>query len=88
MIRALGQKNQKKLLVVPIAFVNDHIETICEINIEYRALAKEQGITDFRMSRALENHPDFISALADCVEQSLVPNHSVIASPAGAKQSF
>lgn len=71
MIKALARRGQRKLLVVPISFVNDHIETLCEIDIEYRALAKSLGIDDFRMSRALECHPKFIEALADCVEESI-----------------
>ena len=71
-IKALAGRGIRKLMVVPISFVTDHIETICEIDIEYRALAKEKGITDFRMSRALECHPGFINALADCAESSLV----------------
>lgn len=71
MIQALARRNEKKLLVVPISFVTDHIETLCEIDIEYRQMAKSAGIEDFRMSRALECHPLFIRALADCVENSL-----------------
>ena len=70
-IKALADRHQNKILIVPIAFVNDHIETICEIDIEYRAMARNRGIVDFRMSRALECHPAFISALADCVERTL-----------------
>lgn len=71
MIKVLARKDEKKILVVPIAFVTDHIETLCEIDIEYRQVALRTGITDFRMSKALECHPGFIQALADCVEASL-----------------
>ena len=70
-LKALGQRGIKKIIVVPISFVTDHIETLCEIDIEYRHLAKEHGIVDFRMSKAIECHPDFISALANCVENSV-----------------
>jgi len=68
MIHALATRGVKKLIAVPISFVTDHIETLCEIDMEYRALAEGLGIEDFRMSRALECHPAFIEALADCVE--------------------
>ena len=51
--------------------MTDHIETLCEIDIEYRAVAQKLGIEDFRMSRAIENHPSFIRALADSIESSL-----------------
>jgi len=70
-IKALARRNEKKILVVPIAFVTDHIETTCEIDIEYRQVAVDAGVKDFRMSKALECHPGFITALADCVEASL-----------------
>ncbi len=70
-IQALARRGIRKLLVVPISFVTDHIETLCEIDIEYRAVAEKAGIIDFRMNRALECHPGFINALADCVESSL-----------------
>ena len=68
---ALSQRGVKKIIVVPISFVTDHIETLCEIDIEYRQMAQNNGIEDFRMAKALECHPGFISALADCVENSL-----------------
>jgi len=51
--------------------VGDHIETIHEINIEYRHMAEKMGFTDYRMSKALETHPGFIKALADSVKSSL-----------------
>ena len=70
-ISALARRGIKKLLVVPVSFVTDHIETLCEIDIEYRRQAEGEGITDFRMTRAVESHPDFIRALADTVERAL-----------------
>ncbi len=71
-LKELGQKGVRKVIVVPIAFVSDHIETLCEIDMEYREEAEKKfGFTDYRMTKALECHPAFISALADCVEASL-----------------
>jgi len=70
-IQALGRNGFKKLLVIPISFVGDHIETICEIDIEYRHWAVKCGIEDFRMSKAIECHPAFIQTLADSVETTL-----------------
>jgi len=67
-IKALNKRGIKKLLIVPVSFVGDHIETICEIDIEYRQLAEQIGIKDYRMSMAIETHPGFITALADSVE--------------------
>lgn len=71
MIEALGRRGIKKLIVIPISFVTDHIETLEEIDGEYRELAEENGIDDFRVIKAIKDHPKFINALADCVEASL-----------------
>lgn len=71
MLEALAERGIKKLLVVPVSFVTDHIETLHEINIEYREVAEKAGIADLRMARAIETHPGFIAALADAVEKSL-----------------
>ena len=71
MIKALSYREINKILIVPISFVGDHIETICEIDIEYREFAHKLGIKDYRMSKALETHPAFIRALADKVEEGL-----------------
>jgi len=69
-LKALSARNITKVLVVPISFVTDHIETSCEIDIEYREIAENLGIKDFRMSKAIEAHPEFIKTLADSVEDT------------------
>ena len=46
--------------MVPISFVSEHIETLQEIDIEYRELAEEAGIEHFRRVPALNTHPRFI----------------------------
>ena len=73
MLEAVTRRGYKKLLTVPVAFVTDHIETLCEVDIEYRKLAEDLGVTDYRMSRAIESHSEFIRALADSVEAALTP---------------
>ncbi|MEY2977980.1 MAG: ferrochelatase [Prochlorotrichaceae cyanobacterium] len=70
-IEELGAKGIQELLVVPISFVSEHIETLQEIDIEYRELAEESGIEHFRRVPALNTHPRFIEDLADLVEESL-----------------
>jgi ferrochelatase len=57
----------KEMLVVPISFVTEHIETLHEINIEARAEAKKSGIETFRMMPAVGDSPLFIAALKDLV---------------------
>jgi len=70
-LEALAKNGITKVLIVPVSFVSDHIETLCEIDIEYRRYAAKLGIKNFRMARALEIHPRFICALADAVESVL-----------------
>jgi len=70
-IKALGAKGKKKVLVIGIAFTSDHIETLSEIDIEYAHLAKEVGITDFKRAPALNGEPLFQDALADIVVEHL-----------------
>ena len=43
-IRALGNKGVKAMCAVPVSFVSEHIETLEEIDQEYRELAEENGI--------------------------------------------
>ena len=66
-IERLGQEGVKEMLVVPISFVTEHIETLHEINIEARAEAKEAGVEKFRMMPAVGDSPLFIAALRDLV---------------------
>ncbi|MBI5100710.1 MAG: ferrochelatase [Nitrospirae bacterium] len=66
MLRSLAGRGIKNLLVVPISFVSDHIETLYEIDIQYKAMAAELGM-DLRRTESLNTSPLFISALADIV---------------------
>jgi protoporphyrin/coproporphyrin ferrochelatase len=66
-IERLGQEGVKEMLVVPISFVTEHIETLHEINIEARDEAKKVGIERFRMMPAVGDSPLFIGALKELV---------------------
>jgi len=70
-LEELGRKSVKDLVVVPISFVSEHIETLEEIDIEYRNLAKQYGILNFRRVPALDTYPLFIEGLADLVTSCL-----------------
>lgn len=70
-IRNLGARKRKNVLVVPIAFTSDHIETLHEIDIEYAELAHEVGIANFKRAPALNDDPLFIQALAEIVAEHL-----------------
>ncbi len=66
-IERLGREGVKEMLVVPISFVTEHIETLHEINIEAREEAEKCGIETFRMMPAVGDSPLFIDALKDLV---------------------
>jgi ferrochelatase len=70
-IEKLGAEGIKDLLVVPISFVSEHIETMQEIDIEYREVAEEAGIYNFGRVPALNTHPVFITGMADLVLEAL-----------------
>jgi ferrochelatase len=70
-LERLGREGIKEMLVVPISFVTEHIETLHEINIDGRADARKFGIQTFRMMPAVGDSPLFIAALKDLVLKSL-----------------
>ncbi|MFN6484685.1 MULTISPECIES: ferrochelatase [unclassified Nostoc] len=70
-LKELGAQGVKNLVVVPISFVSEHIETLQEIDIEYREVAEESGIHNFRRVPAPNTHPVFINALAELVIDAL-----------------
>jgi ferrochelatase len=70
-IHNLAKRGIKDLLVVPISFVSEHIETLQEIDIEYREVAEKAGIHNFDRVPALNSHPIFINDLADLIMESL-----------------
>lgn len=69
-IAKLAKGETQRMLVIPISFVTEHIETLHEINIEARKEAEELGVKEFNMMHALDDSPTFIRALADLVEQA------------------
>ncbi len=70
-LEELGMKGVKELIVVPISFVSEHIETLQEIDIEYKEIALKNGINNFRRVKALDTDPLFINGLADLVTSCL-----------------
>jgi len=66
-LHQLAARRTKNLLVIPIAFVSDHVETLNEIDLEARREAANLGIEHFEMMPGLNDSPRFIAALADLV---------------------
>lgn len=67
--RAAGHKVEA-VVVVPIAFVSEHSETLVELDIEYRKRAEELGIATYIRVPALGTHPLFVEALKELVIQA------------------
>ncbi len=72
-IKKLGRDGVKNLIVIPISFVGDHIETIEEIGMQYRDLAYENDIVNFKVTRLPKANPLLINALASLIDK---PNES------------
>lgn len=56
------------VLIYPHAFVSEHVETLVEIEIEYRELAEKLGVPGFTRVPTVMTHPDFIDGLAGLVK--------------------
>jgi len=67
----LGGSGVQNLVVVPISFVSEHIETLEEIDIEYRELAEKSGVSNWRRCPAPNTDPTFIADMADMVYEAL-----------------
>jgi ferrochelatase len=66
-VRRLGREGVKTLVVVPVSFVSDHIETLHELDIRLKAVAEQAGISTFLRVPALNDSPAFIRALKEIV---------------------
>jgi ferrochelatase len=62
-----NSKLKKHLVIVPIAFVSEHSETLVELDIEYEKLARNNGCTDYTRIEALGVNENFIDGLSDLV---------------------
>jgi len=69
-LKELAAQNIKNILVVPISFVSDHIETLYEIDILYMQMAKGLGI-NLRRTDSLNTHPLFIEALKHIIIKNI-----------------
>ena len=58
-----ASKKNKTILLVPIAFVSEHSETLVELDIEYKKLAIENGCKNYYRVPALGTNKDFINSL-------------------------
>ncbi len=64
-LEELAQEGVGAVLLVPVAFVSDHIETEFELDIEVREEAIGFGIQHYEVASGLNSHPLFIEALGE-----------------------
>nr|NP_524613.1 ferrochelatase, isoform A [Drosophila melanogaster]Q9V9S8.1 RecName: Full=Ferrochelatase, mitochondrial; AltName: Full=Heme synthase; AltName: Full=Protoheme ferro-lyase; Flags: Precursor [Drosophila melanogaster]AAF57206.1 ferrochelatase, isoform A [Drosophila melanogaster] len=77
-IKGYVKQGLKNFILVPIAFVNEHIETLHELDIEYcDELAKEVGVEEIRRAATPNDHPLFIDALTNVVADHLKSQQAV-----------
>jgi len=60
----------QKVLVYPIAFIVDNSETDFELEIEYREIAEEIGIEDFKVCKCVNDSDDFVEAIKDIIKDA------------------
>tara|TARA_B100000795_G_C22790470_1_gene436690 strand:- start:455 stop:1477 length:1023 start_codon:yes stop_codon:yes gene_type:complete len=65
-IKEEAQKN-KRIIIVPVAFVSEHSETLVELDIEYRKLAEENGSKEYIRVPAVTANQDFINSLKSSI---------------------
>ncbi len=70
----LADEGHEAVLMVPISFVSDHIETLHEIDVEYSEHAQKRGIRLFRRAPSLNDRPEFLQAMAGLVRRHLEEN--------------
>ncbi len=66
----LAKQGVKQVVVVPVAFVSDHVETLYEIRILFAGVAARLGIPHYAAAEGLNDHPAFVRALADVVAKA------------------
>lgn len=71
MIEELSANGKKHLLIIPISFVSDHVETLFELDIEYRHVADKAGIENYIVMTGLNDSEIFVDALEEITKKYL-----------------
>ncbi|PSQ87553.1 MAG: ferrochelatase, partial [Bacteroidetes bacterium QH_2_63_10] len=70
-LTTLAGQGHRSVLVVPITFVTDHVNTAYGLDVELRSAAESQGIDHFEVTAGLNTHPLFIEALGEATVAQL-----------------
>ena len=69
-LKVLRKRGIKNLLVFPVAFVSEHLETLQELDIKYRKVAEDLGFNQYIRANTVQAHPLFI----DCLKELVLEN--------------
>ena len=58
----------KKVLIYPIAFIIDNSETVFELDIEYKEIAQELGVSDYKVVKCMNDSDKFIEVVSDLIK--------------------
>lgn len=67
----LAQSGKKHLLIIPISFVSDHIETLFELDVTYRKVAEGAGVENYIVMEGLNDSELFVQALYELINEQL-----------------
>jgi len=70
-------REKKGIVIVPVAFVSEHSETLVELDIEYKKLAEKNGCSFYKRVPALGIEENFIKGLTELVLQKEKKNNFV-----------
>jgi len=69
-LKRLGKDGIRRVVVVPISFVSDHIETLFELDQLYAEVAREHGISQYQRARCFNGDPEFPRVLQSLVSEA------------------
>ncbi len=75
-LRRLGERGVRDVLVAPIGFLCEHVEVLYDLDIDAAGVARDSRMTMLR-AQALDDHPLFIAMLADLVERAFAESSRV-----------
>ena len=87
-LKGLGRQGHRYVLMVPVAFTSDHVETLFEIDVEYRQEAHHAGFLQFERAPSLNGSDLLTTAQAQLVAEHLGLLPAALAPPAPSPTAF
>ncbi len=70
-VKGIGHRDIRQVIIMPVGFVCDHIETLYELDIELAAYAREAGFEKFIRAAVPNDHGTFVEMLASHIEEAM-----------------